>query len=46
MTLLAKLPQVVMVATVLAKQSSMGYHCCGIAAVADYMRLPEERRGT
>ncbi len=34
-----------MVATVLAKQSAVAYHC-GIAAVADYLRLLEERRGT
>jgi len=34
-----------MVATVLAKRLAVGYHY-GIAAVADYMRLPEERRGT
>jgi len=45
MTLLANSPQVVMVATVLAKQSAVGDHF-GTAAVADYMRLPEERRGT
>jgi len=45
MTLLANSPQVVMVATVLAKQLAVGYHC-GVAAVADYLRLPEERRGT
>jgi hypothetical protein len=45
MTLLANSPQVVMVATVLTKQSTVGdYH--EVAAVADYMRLPEERRGT
>jgi len=45
MTLLANSPQVAMVATVLTKQPTVDDHR-EVAAVADYMRLPEERRGT